>query len=111
MNNKGAKIAIVIFMLFAIVAFAFGTVMAMPMLNEPTTGSTQEQAGQALAVILLIAPFLLSYLLFALFDLVGFFIAIHLIKNDSKGLGIFNLLLTLAMFVVALMISLKILAF
>lgn len=104
MENKGAKVAVVIFMILAVIGFTLGTVMAVPLLSGPTGETAQQQAGQAIAVIILIAPFLLSYILFALFDLITFFISIHLIKNDSKGMGVFNLLLGLAMMIAAVVI-------
>ncbi len=112
MENKGAKIAVVIFMILAIIAFAFGTILGVSMLNDTSNAETaQEQAGQALVTIVFMAPFLLSYLLFALFDIIGFFISIHLIRNDAKGLGIFNLLLGFILVAVAVFISLKLLVF
>ena len=104
MENKGAKFALVIFMIFTIVAFAFGTILAVPMLTSGEASTAQEAAGQAITIILLVAPFLLSYMLFALFDIISFFISVHLIRNDSKGIGVFNLLLCIVMMIAAVVI-------
>lgn len=111
MENKGAKVAVVIFTILAVVAFSLGTVIAMPMLQTGTAETAEQQAGEILAVVILVAPFLISYLLFALFDLISFFISIHLIRNGSKGMGVFHLFLTLILLGVAVFISLKLFVF
>ena len=108
MENTGKKVAAVIFMILALIAFVLGTVFGAPILAEPG-GTSEEQAGQAIAVILLILPFLVCYAAYFIFNLIEFFLSISLIRNDCKGLGVFNLLLSLGTFGGALYMVLKIL--
>ena len=109
MKSKGAKIAVVVFLVLSMILFTLGTVLSVPMLTTSGAENAKEEAGQAIAVILLMAPFLLCYLLFGLLDFICLLLSVHLLKNQAKGMGIFSLILVLAMLTAAVIIVVKIL--
>ena len=101
-KKSGPKIAAIAFLILASIAFAIGTTLAVIILQDNPAATAQEQAGQALVTIVLFVPFIFSYAMFALFDLIGVFSSIGLIKNKSKGMGVTTLVLSLAMLTVAI---------
>lgn len=101
MENKGAKIAVVIFLILAAIAFTFGTVMATAITQKPVDATAQQQAGQAIATVVLFIPFILAYSVFVLLNTVDFFISVHLIRNGSKGMGTTTLLICLGLLAAA----------
>lgn len=103
MKNKTATIILIVFAVLAAISFTFGTVLSVPMLADGIEGIREQ--GSTLAVILFVAPFLLSYLLFALLDVVTIFLSIRAIRKNSAALGIVVLLLGTAMLIAAIVIS------
>lgn len=104
--GKGKKVSAVIFLILAIGALIFGVVFASPIID----GKDNQTTEQAITTIVLILPALLSFVAFYVFDFVEFCLSISLIRNDSKGLGIINLILSVITAVVAIYYTFQMLA-
>ena len=77
------------FMILALGALGFAIMFTTPLLQE----NSNDQLAEMLTTIVLVLPILLSYASFFIFNFIEFCLCISLIKNDSKGLGIVNLIL------------------
>ncbi len=110
MKKSGTKIVAITFLILALIAFAIGTTLAVIILQDNPAASAQEQAGRELVAIVLFVPLIISYVMFALFDLIGIFASVCLIKNKSKGMGITALILAAIMLISAIILFVILLA-
>ena len=93
--NKGAKFFVIFFMIVAIATFVFGSIFAFSVIKTVEAENANEQLAEVITVLVAAPLFLVSYAIAVLNDIIGLFISIHLIRNDSKGFGVFNLILSI----------------
>lgn len=110
MKKSGTKIFAITFLILALIAFTIGTTLAVIILQNNPAASAQEQAGRELVAVVLFLPLIISYVMFALFDLIGTFASVCLIKSKSKAMGITTLVLDVIMLISAIILFVLLLA-